>query len=70
MDIIGRLATIQESFQAVENEKEQMQQTLAAFWKHLPPIDHALGLEDRKRAFFQEQEDLIMGDVIRGRQGD
>jgi len=83
MDIVGRLATIQESIQAVENEKEQRQQTLAAFWEHLPPIDPALVaaamqwirdrisvLEDRKRALLQEQEDLIVGAVIRGRQGD
>ena len=83
MDIVGRLATIQESIQAVENEKEQRQQTLAAFWEHLPPIDPALVaaamqrirdcisvLEHRKRALLQEQEDLIVGAVIRGRQGD
>lgn len=74
MDIVGRI-------QAVENEKEQRQQTLV--WEHLPPIDPALVaaamqrirdrisvLEDRKRALLQEQEDLIVGAVIRGRQGD
>ncbi|KAK9723709.1 hypothetical protein RND81_05G019600 [Saponaria officinalis] len=56
------------------------QQTLAAFWEHLPPIDPALvaaamqrirdrisALEDRKRAILQEDKYLIVHDLTRNR---
>ncbi|KAG4936292.1 hypothetical protein JHK84_035226 [Glycine max] len=67
-----RLSQIDQEIQNIDTEKAQRQQTLAAFWEHLPPIDPALvaaamqrildrirGLEERRRALLQEQRDLI-----------
>ena len=68
-----RLSQIDQEIQNIDTEKAQRQQTLAAFWEHLPPIDpevvakfmqelrnHIRALEDRKRALLLEQEELIV----------
>lgn len=34
-----RLSQIDQEIQNIDTEKAQRQQTLAAFWEHLPPID-------------------------------
>ncbi|KAI4297989.1 hypothetical protein L6164_037843 [Bauhinia variegata] len=75
-----RLSQIDQEIQNIDTEKAQRQQTLDAFWEHLPPIDPALvaaamqrirdrisALEDRKRALIQEQEDLIVHALTRNR---
>lgn len=83
MDIASRLERIHLSIKNVENEKLQREQTLHAFWEHMPPIDpviirdHMLflqneirSLENRKRALLEEQEELIVRAVTRGHRGD
>ncbi|CAN0909634.1 hypothetical protein LINGRAHAP2_LOCUS25885, partial [Linum grandiflorum] len=58
-----RLSQINQEILLIENEKVEQQQTLAAFWEHLPPIDpevvarrmqflrdRILNLENQKRA--------------------
>lgn len=68
-----RLSQIDQEIQNIDTEKAQRQQTLAAFWEHLPPIDPEVvakfmqelrdrirALEDRKRALLLEQEELIV----------
>lgn len=73
MDIAGRLATIQQEIQAVENEKQQREQMLGLFWEHMPPIDPIIirdrmlaiqnqiqALENRKRALLLEQQELLV----------
>ncbi|RDY14268.1 hypothetical protein CR513_00682, partial [Mucuna pruriens] len=68
-----RLSQIEKEIQNIDTEKAQRQQTLAAFWEHLPPIDPEVvakfmqelrdrirALEDRKRALLLEQEELIV----------
>lgn len=73
MDIVGRLATIQQEIRQVENEKVQCEERLGLFWEHPPALDpeavgrmmqlirdRIRGLEDRKRALLDEQKDLIV----------
>ncbi|KAJ4829164.1 hypothetical protein Tsubulata_007021 [Turnera subulata] len=68
-----RLSQISREIQNIEAEKARGQETLAAFWEHLPPFDPAVvaaamqqivdrisGLENRRRALCREQEDLII----------
>jgi hypothetical protein len=70
---VERLSQIAQEIQNIDTEKAQRQETLAAFWEHLPPIDPAVvaaamhqildrirGLEDRRRALRLEQEELIV----------
>lgn len=83
MDIAGRLATIQQEIQAVENEKLQREQMLGLFWEHPPALDpeavgramqlirdRIRGLEDRKRALLDEQKELIVRATTLGDRGD
>lgn len=83
MDIAGRLATIQQEIQAVENEKLQREQMLGLFWEHPPALDpeavgramqlirdRIRGLEDRKRALLDEQKELIVRAATLGDRGD
>lgn len=85
MNIARRLARIHQEIQSVENEKLQREQTLGAFWEHMPPIDPVLirehmlrlqneisFLENRKRELLQEQQELIvqMAAQGHGHQGD
>lgn len=73
MDIASRLAIIEQQIRQVENQKLQRQQTLDAFWEHLPAIDPIIirsrmlflkneicALENRKRALLQEREGLVV----------
>ncbi|KAI3472733.1 hypothetical protein Pfo_029472 [Paulownia fortunei] len=73
MNIARRLARIHQEIQSVENEKLQREQTLVAFWEHMPPIDPVLirehmlrlqneisFLENRKRELLEEQQALIV----------
>lgn len=73
-DTAERLSQIAQEIQNIDTEKAQRQETLAAFWEHLPPIDpavvaaamhqildHIRVLEDRRRALIQERESLILG---------
>ncbi|WCJ27402.1 hypothetical protein M5689_009148 [Euphorbia peplus] len=70
---VERLSQINQEIFLIENEKAERQQTMAAFWEHLPPIDPEVvarrmqflqyrirALEDRKRALLLEQEELIV----------
>lgn len=74
LETAERLSQIDQEIQNIDTEKAQRQQTLAAFWEHLPPIEEALvaaamqrildrirGLEDRKQALLLEQRELIVG---------
>lgn len=76
----ARMSQIDQEIQHIENEKLQRQQTLAAFWEHMPPLDPEVvakwiqeirdrirGLEDRKRALLREQQDLIVTEAFRCR---
>ncbi|KAH7565460.1 hypothetical protein JRO89_XS09G0211700 [Xanthoceras sorbifolium] len=69
---VERLSQINQEIQRIDNEKQQREQTLAAFWEHLPPIDPKVvakamqelqdrirALEDRKQALLQELQSLI-----------
>ena len=73
MDIASRLAIIEQQIRPVENQKLQREQTLGAFWEHLPAIDPIIirdrmlflqneirTLENRKRALLQEREGLLV----------
>ena len=73
MDIASRLAIIEQQIRQVENQKLQREQTLGAFWEHLPAIDPIIirdrmlflqneirTLENRKRALLQEREGLLV----------
>lgn len=73
MDIAGRLATIQQEIQQVENQKLHCEQRLRLFWEHPPALDpHFIGqmmqgirdqirdCENRRRALRLEQEELIV----------
>lgn len=77
-----RLFQIDQEIQRLENEKLQRQQTLDAFWEHLPPIDpEALAahiqlikdrirdLEDRRRRNLHERQMIIVGEAFRIRGG-
>lgn len=83
MDIANRLASIQQEIQTVENEKLQCEQMLGLFWEHPPALDPEVvgrrmqllrdrirGLEHRISFLLEEQEDLIVRAVTRGRRGD
>ena len=83
MDIAGRLATIQQERQTVENEKLQQEQLLGLFWEHPPALepevvgrmmqrlrDRIRGLEDRRRALLNEEKELIVRAVTLGDRGD
>ncbi|KAG8391166.1 hypothetical protein BUALT_Bualt01G0159500 [Buddleja alternifolia] len=67
------LILLHQEIQTVENEKLQPEQTLVAFWEHMPPIDPVLirehmlhlqneisFLENRKRELLEEQQQLIL----------
>ena len=73
MDIASRLAIIEQQIRQVENQKLQREQTLGAFWEHLPAIDPIIirdrmlflqneirALENKKRALLQEREGLLV----------
>ena len=73
MDIASRLAIIEQQIRRVENQKLQREQTLGAFWEHLPAIDPIIirdrmlflqneirALENKKRALLQEREGLLV----------
>lgn len=73
MDIAIRLERIEQEIRQVENEKLQREQTLNAFWEHMPAIDPILirdrmlflqneirSLENRKRALLEERQELIV----------
>ncbi|KAL5765548.1 hypothetical protein ACOSP7_016165 [Xanthoceras sorbifolium] len=79
MDIFNRLEIIEQEIRQVENEKLQREETLGAFWEHMPAIDpiiirdHMLflhneicALKNRKRALLEEQQALIVQAVTGG----
>ncbi|KAL5755750.1 hypothetical protein ACOSP7_020164 [Xanthoceras sorbifolium] len=79
---VERLSQINQEILRIDNEKQQREQTLAAFWEHLPPIDPKVvakamqelqdrirALEDRKQALLQEQQSLIVEEAISNRRG-
>lgn len=79
---VERLYQINQEILRIDNEKQQREQTLAAFWEHLPPIDPEVvakamqelrdrirALEDRKRALLQEQQSLLVEGAISNRGG-
>lgn len=84
MDIIaGRLATIQTEIHQVEQQKLQCEQMLGLFWEHPPALDpedvgrrmqfvrdRIRGLETRKRALLEEEQDLIVRAATLGAGGD
>lgn len=82
MDIVGRLAEIQQEIQTVENEKLRQENSLGLLWECLPVLDPRVvggvmqgirdrirALEDRKRALLQEQQSLLVEGAIRNRGG-
>lgn len=82
MDIVGRLAEIQQEIQSVENEKRRQENSLGLLWEHLPAVDPEIvgrvmqeiwdrirALEDQKRALLQEQQSLLVGGAISNRRG-
>ncbi|KAL3528266.1 hypothetical protein ACH5RR_007588 [Cinchona calisaya] len=84
MDIVGRLAEIQQEIQTVENEKLQQENSLGLLWEHLPVLDPEAvaierviqeiwdlirALEDRKRVLLQEQQSLLVEGGISNRRG-
>jgi len=73
MDLTIRLERIEQEIRQVENQKLQREQTLGAFWEHMPAIDPNIirdrmlslrneirVLENRKRALLKEQQELIV----------
>lgn len=83
MDIAGRLFSIQQEIQTVENEKLQQEQMLGLFWEHPPALDPEVvgrmmqsirdrirGLEDRRRALLNEEKELIVRVATLGDRGD
>lgn len=79
MGIASRLARIEQEIRQVENEKLQREQTLGAFWEHMPTIDPIIirdrmlflqseirSLENRKRALLEEQQELLVRAVTLG----
>ncbi|KAJ0694210.1 hypothetical protein HanPI659440_Chr15g0606221 [Helianthus annuus] len=83
MDITGRLATIQQEIDQVENEKLQQEQMLGLFWEHPPALDPEIvgnmmqltrdrirSLEDRILALLAEQKELIVQAATLGDRGD
>ncbi|KAE9584238.1 hypothetical protein Lal_00042280 [Lupinus albus] len=84
MDIVGRLAEIQEEIQTAETEKLQQENSLGLLWEHPPALDPEVvgrvmqrirdrirALEDRKEALLQEQQSLLirMEGAISNRRG-
>lgn len=80
MDIVGRLAEIQQEIQTAETEKLQQENLLGLLWEHLPALnpgvvgrvmqgirDRIRALEDRKEALLQEQQSLIVEGAISNR---
>lgn len=83
MDIAGRLFSIQQEIQTVENEKLQQEQMLGLFWEHPPALDPEVvgrmmqlirdrirGLEGRRRALLNEEKELIVRAATLGDRGD
>ncbi|KAH7561204.1 hypothetical protein JRO89_XS10G0190800 [Xanthoceras sorbifolium] len=77
--IYHELEIIEQEIRQVENEKLQREETLGAFWEHMPAIDpiiirdHMLflhneicALKNRKRALLEEQQALIVQAVTGG----
>ncbi|KAL4300524.1 hypothetical protein AHAS_Ahas17G0209500 [Arachis hypogaea] len=67
------LSQIEQAIHHVENAKFEQEQTLAAFWEHMPPVeeevvvkriqelqDRIRALEERRRALIQERELLLI----------
>ena len=80
MDIVGRLASIQQEIQTAETERRQQENSLNLLWEHLPAIDPEVvrrviqrirdrirALEDRKEALLQEQQSLLVEGAISNR---
>lgn len=78
------LFQIEQAIINVENEKLQQEQTLAAFWEHMPPVEEEVlvkriqelrdvirALEERRRALIRERELLLIraASIIRRRPG-
>ena len=57
MAIANRLARIEQEILEVENEKLQREQTLGAFWEHMPAIDPII---IRDRMLFLQNEIRIL----------
>lgn len=83
MDIAGRLFSIQQEIQTVENEKLQQEQMLGLFWEHPPALDPEVvgrmmqlirdrirGLEDRRRTLLNKEKELIVRAATLGDRGD
>ncbi|OIW01936.1 hypothetical protein TanjilG_25092 [Lupinus angustifolius] len=77
MDIVGRLAEIQEEIQTAETEKLQKENWLGLLWEHLPALDPEVvgrvmqrirdrirALENRKEALLQEHQSLLVEGAI------
>lgn len=80
MDIVGRLAEIQQEIQTAETEKLQQENLLGLLWEHPPALDPEVvgrvmqrirdrirALEDRKEALLQEQQSLLVEGAISNR---
>lgn len=80
MDIVGRLAEIQQEIQTAETEKLQQENLLGLLWEHPPALDPGVvgrvmqgirdrirALSDRKKALLQEQQSLIVEGAINNR---
>lgn len=78
------LFQIEQEIVNVENEKLLQEQTLAAFWEHMPPVEEEVlakriqelrgnirALESRRRALIRERELLLIraASIIRRRPG-
>ena len=63
MAIANRLAIIEQKIRQVENEKLQREQTLGAFWEHMPAIDPII-IRDRM-LFLQNQIRALEGGAAR-----
>lgn len=83
MDLTHRLSSIEQEIQQVENRKLDLEQRLALFWEHMPPLDpnvilghmrslreQIIALEERKRGLLEEQQALIVQAVILGGPGE
>lgn len=83
MDIAGRLFSIKQEIESVENEKLQQEQRLGLFWEHPPALDPEVvgrmmqsirdrirGLEDRRGALLNEEKELIVRAAALGDRGD
>lgn len=67
-----------QEIQTVENEKLQLEQRLGLFWEHPPALnpeavgkmmqsirDCIRGLEDRKRALLEKENEIVRGACLR-----